>query len=103
MTITVKVLNLGIFGIPESGLNVDWGMVIAALVTAVGGIITTLLLKVKNENTKDHASVMEILRSVGGKVEKIDSKLDAHIDWHLKEASGGEIPIRNKRTASRSK
>ena len=81
----------------------DWSLVIAALVTAVGGIITTLLLKVKNENTKDHASVMEILRSVGGKVEKIDSKLDAHIDWHLKGASSGEIPVRNKRTASRSK
>lgn len=73
----------------------DWGVVVAALVTAVGGIITTILLKVKNENTKDHATVMEILRSVGGKVEKIDSKLDAHIDWHLKEATGGEVSKRN--------
>lgn len=78
-------------------------VVVAALVTAVGGIITTLLLKVKNENTKDHASVMEILRSVGGKVEKIDSKLDAHIDWHLKGASSGQIPVRNKKSASRTK
>lgn len=80
----------------------DWGVVLAALVTAVGGVITALLLKVKNENTKDHASVMEILRSVGGKVEKIDSKLDAHIDWHLKEAYGGEVPIRNKKSAGRA-
>jgi hypothetical protein len=78
-------------------------VVVAALVTAVGGIITTLLLKVKHENTKDHASVMEILRSVGGKVEKIDSKLDAHIDWHLKGASSGQIPDRNKKSASRTK
>ena len=78
-------------------------VVVAALVTAVGGIITTLLLKVKNENTKDHASVMEILRSVGGKVEKIDSKLDAHIDWHLKGASSGQIPGRNKKSASGTK
>jgi hypothetical protein len=54
-------------------------------------VVTTLLLKVKNENTKDHASVMEILRSVGGKVERI------------KGASSGEIPVRNKRAASRSK
>lgn len=80
----------------------DWGAVIAALVTAVGGIVTALLLKVRKENTNDHASVMEILRSVGGKVERIDSKLDSHIDWHLKEASGGEIPIRNKKSAGRS-
>jgi hypothetical protein len=38
---------------------------------------------------------MEILRSVGGKVERIDSKLDSHIDWHLKEATGGEVSKRN--------
>lgn len=73
----------------------DWGVVVAALVTAVGGIITTLLLKVRKENTNDHASVMEILRSVGGNVERIDSKLDAHIDWHLKEATSGEVSRRN--------
>ena len=70
-------------------------MVIAALVTAVGGIITTLLLKVRKENTNDHANVMEILRSVGGNVERIDSKLDSHIDWHLKEATRGEVSQRN--------
>jgi len=74
---------------------VDWGVVVAALVTAVGGIITTLLLKVRKENTNDHATVMEILRTVGGNVERIDSKLDSHIDWHLKEATRGEIPKRN--------
>lgn len=73
----------------------DWGVVIAALVTAVGGIITTLLLRFRKENTEDHASVMEILRSVGGKVERIDSKLDSHIDWHLKEATSGEVSKRN--------
>ncbi len=78
-------------------------VVIAALVTAVGGIITTLLLKFRKENTQDHASVMEILRSVGGNVERIDSKLDSHIDWHLKEATGGKVPVRNKRSASRTK
>ena len=69
--------------------------VLAALVTAVGGIITTLLLKFRKENTQDHASVMEILRSVGGNVERIDSKLDSHIDWHLKEATRGEVSKRN--------
>jgi hypothetical protein len=69
--------------------------VLAALVTAVGGIITTLLLKVRKENTNDHANVMEILRSVGGNVERIDSKLDSHIDWHLQEATRGEVPKRN--------
>lgn len=70
-------------------------VVIAALVTAVGGIITTLLLRFRKENTTEHASVMEVLRSVSGNVERIDSKLDSHIDWHLKEATGGEVSQRN--------
>jgi hypothetical protein len=48
-------------------------VVLAALVTAVGGVITTILLKVRKENTNDHASVMEILRSVGGKVERSEA------------------------------
>ena len=81
----------------------DWGVVVAALVTAVGGIITTILLKFRSENTQDHATVMDAIRTIGGKVENIDSKLDSHIDWHLKEATGGKVPARNKRTASRSK
>ena len=79
----------------------DWGIVIAALITAVGGIITTLLLRFKSENAQDHATVMDAISNISGKVEKIDSKLDAHIDWHLKEATGGEIPVRNKRATSR--
>ena len=79
----------------------DWGIVIAALITAVGGIITTVLLRFKSENAQDHATVMNAISNIGGKVEKIDSKLDAHIDWHLKEATGGEIPVRNKRATSR--
>jgi hypothetical protein len=82
---------------------VDWSIVIAALVTAVGGIITTILLRFRSENTQDHAIVMDAIRTIGGKVEKIDSKLDGHIDWHLKGASSGEIPSRNKKSASRAK
>ena len=83
--------------------RLDVEVVLAALVTAVGGVITTILLKFRSENTQDHATVMDAIRTIGGKVENIDSKLDAHIDWHLKGASSGEIPVRNKRTASRSK
>ena len=74
----------------------DWGVVIAALVTAVGGIITTILLKFRNENTQDHATVMDAIRTIGGKVENIDSKLDGHIDWHLKGTTNGEVSTGNK-------
>jgi hypothetical protein len=86
-----------------SKLRLDVEVVLAALVTAVGGIITTILLKFRSENTQDHATVMDAIRTIGGKVENIDSKLDGHIDWHLKGASSGQIPSRNKKSASRSK
>jgi hypothetical protein len=86
-----------------SKLRLDVEVVLAALVTAVGGVITTILLKFRSENTQDHATVMDAIRTIGGKVENIDSKLDGHIDWHLKGASSGEIPSRNKKSASRAK
>ena len=81
----------------------DWGIVVAALITAVGGVMTTLMLVMRKENTEDHAKVVGALDMLSGNVDKIGTKLDGHIDWHLKGASSGEIPVRNKRTASRSK
>lgn len=74
----------------------DWSIVIAALVTAVGGIITTILLKFRSENTQDHATVMDAIRTIGGKVENIDSKLDGHIDWHLKGVPNGKVSTGNQ-------
>ena len=71
-------------------------VVLAALVTAVGGIITTILLKFRSENTQDHATVMDAIRTIGGKVENIDSKLDGHIDWHLQGVPNGKVSTGNK-------
>ena len=69
----------------------DWGIVVAALVTAVGGIITSLLMLVRRENTEDHAKVVGALEVLSGNVQSVGAKLDAHIDWHLKGITNGEI------------
>ena len=74
----------------------DWGVVLAALLTAVGGIITTLLMMSRKENRDDHAKVMETIDRIGGKLDRLDTKLGEHIDWHFKEATNGEVPRRNK-------
>jgi len=74
----------------------DWGVVIAALLTTVGGIITTLLMIFRKENRQDHATVMETIERIGGKLDRLDTKLGEHIDWHFKEATNGEVPRRNK-------
>ena len=68
----------------------DWGIVVAALVTAVGGIITSLLMLVRKENTQDHAKVVGALEVLSGNVKSVATKLDSHIDWHLKGITNGE-------------
>ena len=68
----------------------DWGIVLAALITAIGGVMTTLMLVMRNENTQDHAKVVDALDVLSGNVSNIGTKLDSHIDWHLKGITNGE-------------
>ena len=74
----------------------DWGIVVAALITAVGGVMTTLMLVMRKENTEDHAKVVGALDMLSGNLDKIGTKLDSHIDWHLKGTTNGEVIAGNK-------
>jgi len=74
----------------------DWGIVLAALITAIGGVMTTLMLVMRKENTQDHARVVGALDTLSGNVDKIGTKLDSHIDWHLKGVPNGEVSTGNK-------
>ena len=74
----------------------DWGIVVAALITAVGGVMTTLMLVMRKENTQDHAKVVDALEVLSGNVTNIGTKLDGHIDWHLKGVPNGKVSSRNK-------
>ena len=74
----------------------DWGIVLAALITAIGGVMTTLMLVMRKENTQDHAKVVGALDTLSGNVDKIGTKLDSHIDWHLKGTTNGETIAGNK-------
>ena len=74
----------------------DWGIVVAALITAVGGVMTTLMLVMRKENTQDHAKVVDALDVLSGNVTNIGTKLDGHIDWHYKGTTNGEVIAGNK-------
>ena len=74
----------------------DWGIVVAALITAVGGVMTTLMMVMRKENTQDHAKVVDALDVLSGNVTNIGTKLDGHIDWHLKGVPNGKVPSGNK-------
>lgn len=62
-------------------------IVAAAFVAAVASVIVALLQRTRKENSADHMLVMDLLRGIGRKVDKVDNKIDRHVEWHMdKEA-----------------
>lgn len=56
---------------------------VLATVLAPGGMIALLIEKTRRENNRDHAKNSQMLMSIDKKVDKIDERLDHHIEWHL--------------------
>ena len=48
-----------------------------------GGILAALVQKLRVENKNDHGVVASLLEQLHHDVEKVEDKLDNHIDWHL--------------------
>lgn len=61
----------------------EWIVPIA--VAIIGGPVVVVLQKLRKENTEQHAEARVLLNIVADKVDKVDSKLDGHINWHLGE------------------
>ena len=68
-----------------------WALILSAVVTAVGGIVVTIISQFRKENREDHAVVsgmlQHIYKSVKGvetKVDKVESKLNDHIKEHTR-------------------
>jgi uncharacterized membrane-anchored protein YhcB (DUF1043 family) len=64
-------------------MNEAWAAIIVALIGLVGGIITVLLQKTRNENKNDHAYVVTRLEELHEDVKDVGKKVDNHISWHL--------------------
>lgn len=60
-----------------------WAAIVVALIGLVGGIITVLLQKTRNENKNDHAYVVTRLEELHDDVKEVGKKVDNHISWHL--------------------
>ena len=56
---------------------------ILATVLAPGGLLALLIEKTRRENNLDHDRNSKMLQSIYKKVDKIDTRLDHHIEWHL--------------------
>lgn len=60
----------------------NWLGVLASVV-APGGLIALLIERTRRENNRDHAKNSDLLHKIDGKVDKIDERLDHHLEWHL--------------------
>lgn len=60
-----------------------WWVPIA--VAVIGGPLMWGLSRFDKRNTEQHAQNQEVLLRIEGKVDKIDGRMDEHIEYHWKE------------------
>ena len=70
--------------------------VLGAVVAAVGGIIVAIIDKFRKENHADHAKVMDVLDRVSTTVDRVEGKVDRHIEWHATGGTSGRTIRRNQ-------
>ncbi len=65
-----------------------WALILSAVVTAVGGVIVTVIAQFRKENQEDHAVVTGMLQHVFGSVSRVEVKVDKvseDLESHIKE------------------
>lgn len=56
--------------------------VVVALIGGSVSLLVALLELMRRQNNRDHATNSEKLDKVINKIDKVDSRLDGHIEWH---------------------
>ena len=70
--------------------------VLGAVIASVGGIIVAIIDKFRKENRRDHGAVMDALDRVSNTVERVEGKVDSHINWHATGGTSGRTIRRNQ-------
>ena len=70
-------------------MDANAALIVAAAVTALGGILVAVIQQFRKENHTDHQVVLGMLKvlhkgqnSVEGKVDRLDERLTNHIESH---------------------
>ena len=69
-------------------MTAEVATVLAAAISAVGGLLGIAIHEfkdMKKKNDADHGAVMIKLNKVQKGVERVAERLDDHVDWHLEE------------------
>ena len=59
-----------------------WVPIVVAVIT---GPLVVLMRRFDKRNTEQHGENLKVLNRIESKVDHIDTRLDDHIDYHLKE------------------
>lgn len=57
--------------------------VVPILVALIGGPVMWMLSRFERRNSQQHGENMKVLVDIDEKVDRIDTRLDDHIKWHL--------------------
>jgi hypothetical protein len=61
-----------------------WEFVIGPVAVAlIGGPFMVVFRRFDRRNTEQHGENLNVLKSIEGKIEKLDSRMDDHIEWHM--------------------
>lgn len=82
-------------------LDQGWALLITGVVAAVASIIVAVIQQFRRENRDDHAKVMTVLDRVSNTVERVEGKVDSHIEWHLTGGTTNGRVSRRSKTGSR--
>lgn len=66
-------------------MSPEQAAIIVAVITAVGGILGVVIQQFRKENREDHATVTETLRFIGQSVNRVEGKLDRHLENHAND------------------
>jgi len=80
----------------------DYAPIFVAGIAAVGAIIVAIIQQFRRENRDDHAKVMDVLDRVSHTIDRVEGKVDSHLQWHIEETGNGRVPRRTKARASKA-
>lgn len=71
-------------------MDANAALIVAAAVTALGGVLVAVIQQFRKENHTDHQVVVGLLhvlrksqQRVEDKVDRVDERLDKHLEFHL--------------------
>ena len=60
-------------------------VLVPVAVALIGGPVMWFLHRFDKRNTEQHGANMGVLERIEGKVDRLDQRVDDHIEWHVKD------------------